>query len=142
MDLAEKIRKVEALISRATSEGERRAAEFAKERLQERVALQPCEYTVRVNSPWKKKLFAAICKKYRLPTYRYKGQKYTTTMVKVSKPFIDQVLWPEFNKHAQAFDQLAEEILTGLIEKIHTVRDEEEVIISGELPKLTEAVTP
>jgi hypothetical protein len=35
MDIADKIRKIEALISGAKSDGERQAAEFAKQRLQD-----------------------------------------------------------------------------------------------------------
>lgn len=36
MDLADKIRKIEALIANTSSEGEQKAAELAKQRLQER----------------------------------------------------------------------------------------------------------
>lgn len=55
-------------------------------------------------------------------------------MVRVSKSFMDQVLWPEYNKHAQAFDALALEIMTDLIAKIHQVNDSDEVEIVGALP--------
>ncbi len=54
MDIADKIRKIEALIAGTKSDGERQAAEFAKQRLQEKIVAQPHEYTVRVESPWKK----------------------------------------------------------------------------------------
>jgi hypothetical protein len=80
MDIVDKIRKIEALIAGAKSDGERQAAEFAKQRLQDKIAAQPVEYTVRLNSPWKKKLFLAICRKHALNTYRYARQKYTTTI--------------------------------------------------------------
>ena len=52
MDIADKIRKIEALIAGAKSDGERQAAEFAKQRLQEKIIAQPMEYTVRVQSSW------------------------------------------------------------------------------------------
>jgi glycosyl transferase family 11 len=55
-------------------------------------------------------------------------QKYTTTMVRVAKPFMDLVLWPEYNKHAIMLDELNEEILTELISKIHLVKEEEMII--------------
>lgn len=142
MDIVDKIRKIEALIAGAKSDGERQAAEFAKQRLQDKIAAQPVEYTVRLNSPWKKKLFLAICRKHALNTYRYARQKYTTTMVQVSKPFMDLVLWPEFNKHASILDKLADEILNDLIAKIHFVKEEDETIISGELPAMQEAAVP
>ena len=139
MDIADKIRKIEALIAGAKSDGERQAAEFAKQRLQEKIVAQPLEYTVRMQSSWKKKLFVAICNKHGLRTYRYVRQKYTTVMVRVSKPFMDSVLWPEYNKYATILDKLTEEILMDLISKIHLVKEEDETVIAGELPVLSEA---
>jgi hypothetical protein len=50
MDIVDKIRKIEALIAGAKSDGERQAAEFAKQRLQEKITAQPIEYTVRLHS--------------------------------------------------------------------------------------------
>lgn len=142
MDIADKIRKIEALIAGAKSDGERQAAEFAKQRLQEKITAQPLEYTVRLHSSWKKKLFVAICSKHGLGTYRYMRQKYTTAMVRVSKPFMDLVLWPEYNKYAGILDRLTEEILTDLISQIHLVKEEDETIIAGELPVMSEVSAP
>jgi hypothetical protein len=139
MDIADKIRKIEALIAGAKSDGERQAAEFAKQRLQEKITAQPIEYTVRLHNPWEKRLFVAICSKHGLRTYRYMRQKYTTAMVRVAKPFMDSVLWPEYNKYASILHKLTEEILTDLISKIHLVKEEDETIISGELPERSEA---
>jgi hypothetical protein len=139
MDIADKIRKIEVLIIGAKSDGEREAAEFAKQRLQEKITEQPLEYTVRLHSRWEKKLFVAICGKHGLRTYRYMRQKYTTAMVRVPKPFMDLVLWPEYNKYASILLKLTEEISTDLISKIHLVKDEDETIIAGELPAMSEA---
>ena len=33
---------------------------------------------------------------HRIQPYRYRGQRYTTVMARVSKSFVDQTLWPEF----------------------------------------------
>ena len=141
MDLADKIRKIEALIAGTSNESERKAAELAKQRLQEKTAAQPIEYSIRTDGLWKKRLFMAICQKHGLSTYRYPGQKRTTTMVRVTKSFMDQVLWPEYTKHAQAFDTLASEIMTDLIAKIHEVSDSDEVEIVGAIPLSMEAAT-
>ena len=138
MDIADKIRKIEALIAGAKSDGERQAAEFAKQRLQEKITAQPIEYTVRLHSRWEKKLFVAICNKHGLRTYRYMRQKYTTAMVRVAKPFMDLVLWPEYNKYARILNKLTEEISTDLISKIHLVKEDDETIIAGELPVMSE----
>jgi hypothetical protein len=140
-DLTDKIRKIEALIAGAASEGERSAAIFAKKRLQDKIQAQPIEYRVSLESRSKKKLFQAMCYKHGLSTYKYKGQKYTTAMVRVSKLFMDEVLWPEFCKYANMFDELTAQIVNDLIAKIHVVKEEDEIIISGELPLATEAAT-
>ena len=95
MDLADKIRKVEALLARAGSEGERQAAALARQRLLQKIVQSPMEYTVKVDSYWKKRLFLAVCGKHKVHTYRYKGQKNTTTMVRIAKDFMETVLWPE-----------------------------------------------
>ncbi len=134
MDIADKIRKIEALIASASGDGERQAAEFAKQRLLGKIAAQPMEYTVRLHSRWEKKLFVAICSKHGLRTYRYMRQKYTTAMVQVAKPFMDAVLWPEYNQYAKILHKLTEEISTDLIAKIYLVKEEDETIIAGELP--------
>jgi len=139
MDIADKIRKIEALIVGAKTDGERQAAEFAKQRLQEKIITQPHEYTVRVESPWKKKLFLAICSKHGFRTYRYMRQKHTTIMLRVNQPFMDSILWPEYRKYEVILDKLTEEILTDLISKIHLVNDEDETVIAGELPLATAA---
>jgi hypothetical protein len=139
MDIVDKIRKIEALIAGAKSDGERQAAEFAKQRLQEKITMQPVEYTVRLHSRWEKKLFVAICSKYGFRTYRYMRQKYTTAMIRVAKSFMDSVLWPEYNKYASILHKLTEEISTDIISKIHLVKEEDETIIAGELPMMSEA---
>lgn len=141
MDITDKIRKIEALIAGSTNDGERQAAEFAKQRLQGKITAQPIEYTVRLPSRWEKKLFVAICSKYELQTYRYIRQKYTTAMVRVAKPFMDSVLWPEYNKYACMLRDLIEEISIDLISKIHLVNEEDETVIAGELPMMSAVST-
>jgi hypothetical protein len=137
MDLLDKLRKVEVLMAGAKSEGERQAAEFAKQRLQGRISAQPVEYTIRLRNAWAKKLFVALCQKYQLRTYRYARQKHTTAMVRVSVPFLQEVLWPEFIKYQRMFEDLAGEIMQDLISKIYDVK-EDEVVIAGELPTTEE----
>ena len=61
-------------------------------------------------------------------------------MVRVSKPFMDLVLWPEHHKYATILDKLTEEILTDLISKIHLVeKEDDETVIVGEIPLMSEA---
>lgn len=138
MNLVEKLRKIEALITGTKNQGERQAAQLAKQRLQGKIVVQPLEYTVRLQNTWKKKLFVAICQKHQLKTYRYARQKYTTTMLRVSKQFMDEILWPEFNKYNSMLEELLNEIMQDLISQIHQVKEEDDVVISGELPISTE----
>ena len=58
-------------------------------------------------------------------------------MVRVSKPFMNEVLWPEYNKYLRTFEELADEIMQGLISQVYEVK-EEEVVIAGELPVVEE----
>lgn len=136
MDLLSKIQKIEALIASSKSDGERQAAALAKGRLLERrqqdAAAQPIEYRVSLGNHWKKKLFVALCNKHQIGTYRYKGQKYTTVRLRVAKDFVDDVLWPEFQKYADLLENLVQDIVTNLIDQIHEVK-EDEIEITGEL---------
>lgn len=132
----DKLAKIEALIQRASFEGERQAAILAKQRvlatLHVRQIQTPIEYKVGCDSPWKKRLFVALCRKYGFSTYRYYRQKYTTTCLRISKNDMDEVLWPEFQRYAKILEELVEDVMQDLINKIHNV-EEEETVIAGEI---------
>ena len=133
MNLLEKIQKIEALFESSNSPGEKQAALEAKERLLKKHEEEhPIEFSIRVGDLWKQRLFVAICRKYGIDTYRYKGQKYTTTMLVTTRSFIDMVLWPEFLKHSKILEELVTEVLSDLIAKIHE-NDQEETVISGNI---------
>jgi hypothetical protein len=99
--LREKLRKITALFEGAATSGEREAAAAAMERL--RVALraavktQPLPETkFSMADQWQRRLFTALCRRYGLEPYRYKGQRYTTVMVRAPQPFVNGTLWPEY----------------------------------------------
>lgn len=135
MDLEEKLKKIEALFDGAKTEGEKTAAARAKQRVLERAKRERSsdekEFTVSLRDRWSKRLFVALCNKYDLRTYRYKRQKYTTTMVRVSESFLNEVLWPEFQKYSKSLNEFVTSITDDLIAKIHQVEDD--VIVSGEM---------
>ena len=135
MDLEEKLKKIEALFDGAKTEGEKTAAARAKHRVLERAKRERSsdekEFTVSLRDRWSKRLFVALCNKYNLRTYRYKRQKYTTTMVRVSENFLNEVLWPEFQKYSKSLNEFVTSITDDLIAKIHQVEDD--VIVSGEM---------
>lgn len=136
MSFLDKLAKIEALIQRSSSEGERQAAQFAKERILAKISEHqsnlPIEYRVSLDSPWKKRLFVALCAKHGFRTYRYPRQKYTTARLRISKSMMDEVLWPEFLKYSKMLEELVGEIMLDLTNMIHKVQ-EEELEIAGEI---------
>ena len=103
--LFEKLRRIEALHAGATTPGERDAAENAMRRIRERLARlekeePPVEYKFTFADSWSRKLFMALARRYGLRPFRYRGQRYTTLMIKVPKQFVDGTLWPEFEELA------------------------------------------
>jgi hypothetical protein len=100
-DLLERLRRVEALHARTDVAGERDAAAAALRAIRAQVARMeveepPAEYKFSLADDWSRQLFTALLRRYGLQPYRYRGQRYTTVMVRVSKSFVDETLWPEF----------------------------------------------
>jgi hypothetical protein len=92
-----KLQRIEALFSRAGTDGERVAAQLARERikqrLQELAAKQPeIEYRFSLSDQWSRHLFVALMRRYGLVPYRYRGQRRTTVMARVTKQFVDETL--------------------------------------------------
>jgi len=101
--LIEKLRKIEALFARATSAGERAAAESARDRIRGRLeqlekAERAVEYRFSLPDGWSKSLFMALLRRYGIKPYRYSGQRRTTVMARVTRTFANDVLWPEFQQ--------------------------------------------
>jgi hypothetical protein len=138
MDLVEKIKKVEALLKGTTSEGERQAAEFALQRLSAKQALDPREYTVSHASYWQRKLFLAICLKYNIFPYRISRQRNTTSRVRVSEAFMNQVLWPEFTKFSDILEKLTSDIVEDLVNEVYRTDGAKPVVAKS--PAMAEAV--
>jgi hypothetical protein len=136
MSFSEKLAKIQAVIERATLDGERQAAALAMERLLKRQSQLPIEFRVTLPSIWQKKLFVALCHKYGLKTYRYHRQKHTTTMTRLAPALMNELLWPEYKKYSAMLQELIEEVLASVIGKIG--KEEEETVISGEIGPIHE----
>ena len=102
-ELIVKLRKIEQLFARAATDGERQAAGSASNRV--RVRLQALdqhepaiEYRFSLADGWSRALFIALLRRHQLRPYRYRGQRHTTVMVRVTKSFVEQTLWPEFQQ--------------------------------------------
>jgi hypothetical protein len=122
--LIEKLRRIDALHAGATTEGERAAADGARQRIKEKIqqyeeADPPIEYRFTLNNAWSRKLLLALLRRYGIRPYRYYRQRHNTIMARVSKGFVDKTLWPEFveiDKELQAhLDAVAEKIINESI---------------------------
>jgi len=123
--LIEKLQKIEALFARATSAGERAAAETARARIRTRLEEMeriepPIEYRFTMPDGWSKTLFLALLRRYDIRPYRYRGQRRTTVMARVTRRFVDEVLWPEFRQlDAMLRQHLGEVTKRVVAEAIH-----------------------
>ena len=132
--LIEKLRLIEALYAGATTEGERVAAERARNRILERIKQweeedPPVEYRFSMADLWSRKVFVALLRRYGIRPYRYSGQRYTTVMAKVSKRFVDETLWPEFQQFSDTLRVYLSEVTDRVVSQvIHQDSSEAEVV--------------
>ncbi|MFZ4098769.1 MAG: hypothetical protein ACOYKZ_00370 [Chlamydiia bacterium] len=133
MSLSDKIAKIQALIDRAGSPGEREAALAALARVQRRVSDQPKEFSVHLPDMWSKQLFMAVCSKFGLRTYRYSRQKHTTAMVRVSQAVMDECLWPEYQRVHGMLQELQRDLVQGFISRFNQGEELQEDVIAGAL---------
>jgi len=99
--LREKLRKITALFEGAATVGERQAAAAAIERIRQALNSasrkeQLPETKFSMADQWQRRLFTALCRRYGLEPYRYKGQRRTTVMVRAPRFFVDSTLWPDY----------------------------------------------
>ncbi len=151
--LIEKLQLIEALFSGATTDGERIAAERARERILEKLKQleredPPVEIRFTMSDMWTRKVFVALLRRYGIQPYRYRGQRYTTVVAKMSKRFVDEALWPEFQAIADTLDDYLAEVTDRVVHQvIHRDSSEAEVVettrqLSFGLEEGGSAVTP
>ncbi len=132
--LIEKLLAVEALHAGAATEGERVAAQNARRRILDRlrelvVEDPPIEYRFSMTDMWSRKVFVALLRRYDITPYRYKGQRYTTVMVKVPRRFVDETLWPEFQELSDTLRSYLAEVTDRVVSRvIHADSSEADVV--------------
>lgn len=132
--LIDKLRLIEALFSGTTTAGEKVAAERARDRILERLKLwekedPPVEYRFSMADMWSRKVFLALLRRYGIRPYRYSGQRYTTVMARVSKRFVDETLWPEFQQISESLRSYLSDVTDRVVQQvIHQDSSEAEVI--------------
>jgi len=113
--LREKLRKITALFEGAATAGERQAAAAAIDRIRQALksagtAAQPVPETkFSMADQWQRRLFSALCRRYGLTPYRYKGQRRTTLIVRAPRAFIERTLWPEYLELQSALSSYLDE---------------------------------
>jgi hypothetical protein len=85
------------LFDGATTVGERNAAAAATERVRKAFAVvaetdHPVETQFTLSDLWHRRLFTALCRRYRLEPYRYRRQLHTTVVVRAPRSFVDKTL--------------------------------------------------
>jgi hypothetical protein len=132
--LVDKLRLIEALFAGATTPGEKVAAERARGRILERLEqlereAPPVEYRFTMADMWSRKVFVALLRRYGIQPFRYTGQRYTTVMARVTKRFVDETLWPEFQEISKNLQDFLSEVTDRVIrEVIHQDSSEAEVV--------------
>jgi hypothetical protein len=119
--LLEKLRDLENLIAGATTPGEAAAAGNARDRIRARLHLleqqaPPVEYRLTTQDMWSKRLLLALLRRYELKPYRYKGQRRTTVMVRVPRSFMDETLWPHYQRASAELRTHLDDLATKVIE--------------------------
>jgi len=132
--LINKLRLIESLFAGATTEGEKVATQRAKDRILERLKLwekedPPVEYRFTMADMWSRKVFVALLRRYGIRPYRYSGQRYTTVMARVSKGFVNETLWPEFQEISETLQIYLADVTDRVVHQvIHQDNSEAEVV--------------
>ncbi len=139
--LIRKLQSIESLFAGATTPGERNAAANALERIRKRLEenrqVDPSiEYKFSMPDMWSRRLFVAMLRRYGIKPYRYYRQRYTTVMAEVPRRFVDETLWPEYEKLNEILRAYIEETTERVISEAvfsdgseAEVRDEENLAL-------------
>ncbi len=128
--LREKLRKITALFEGAATSGERQAAAAAMERFRQALNAVPKtqplpEMKFSMADQWQRRLFTALCRRYGLEPYRYRGQRHTTVMLRAPRAFVDNTLWPEYLELQAALHSYLNEATERIIrEEVYGDADE------------------
>lgn len=131
--LIKKLQSIEALHSGAKTEGEKDAADRARQRILARLqeiarADPPIEFRFALKDIWQKRIFIALLRRYGIQPYRYRGQRSTTVMARVPKKFVNETLWPEFLEVSQSLHSYLSEVTERIVSQV-LCRDNSEVTI-------------
>jgi len=120
--LIELLRKIQALHERAGTDGERRAAAAARDRITARLrhATQDreIEYRFIVYDPWARRLLFALLRRDGLEPFRYPRQRRHSVMVRGRRHALEEK-WEEFRelnaRLAHYLDEVTERIISAAL---------------------------
>lgn len=133
-DLVNKLRLIEALFAGAATQGERDAARNARDRICERLremqrAEPPTEYRFSLPDMWSRRLFLALLRRYDIKPYRYHRQRRTTVMARVPPSFVDETLWPQYERLSTTLHEYLDQVTNRVIhESLAADQSEAEVV--------------
>ena len=78
------------------------------------------EFQCNTKNDWDKFVLYALLKRYGIKSYRYRKQRKSTILVRVSKGFMNDVLWPIFTNTADELYSRFTAITTTLLPSIAT----------------------
>lgn len=120
--LKQKLRSIEALFAGATTDGERNAADRARDRIAARLRELRDEAQVEWQfslTPWSRRLLLALAKRYGLRPYRYRRQRHTTLVVRAPERFLREVFLPEYDRMCDTLyehlDAVTERVLSEVL---------------------------
>lgn len=101
--LIDKLRKIEALVASTRHADEREAAGNARERILQRLWIlqttdPPVEIRFSMPDSWSRNFFISLLRRYNMKACRYTGRRRTTVMVRVTRSYANEILWPKFQE--------------------------------------------
>lgn len=135
--LLERMRRVEALFARTDVPGEKAAAGRARDAILEQIQRYrqsdpPVEFKFTLADAWSRRLFMALARRYGLQPYRYHGQRHTTVMLRISRSFCDNVLWPEYRELSDLLSTHLEQVTSQIISQVLNASDADETQVVAE----------
>jgi hypothetical protein len=130
--LKAKLRAIEALFAGATTDGERDAADRARQRIAARLAALQAQTQVEWQfflTPWSRQLFLALARRYGLKPYRYRRQRRTTLVVRAAEQFLKETFIPEYEKMCDVLYEHLDAVTARVVaEVLHADRSDEAVV--------------
>ena len=136
--IREKLRKIKALFAGASSEGERKAAQAAIDRLNERINAgdsskqvdPPVEFRFSLTNAWSLRLFLALCRSKGYRPYRHPRMRRTSVCVMIGAQAVKTGLWPEYLEMNRVLTEHLGELADQIIgDCINPDRSDAEVIV-------------